>query len=67
VSAGQEADQYTVHDVLLPDNNFGNLLPDAVELRDGTLQKGFIMHNIILEQRDGLPPRSPYTSLQDVQ
>lgn len=51
MSAGQEADQYTVYDVLLPDNNFGNLLPNAIELRDGTLQKGFVRHNLILEQR----------------
>ena len=56
VSAGEQTDQYAIDDILLPDNNFGNLLPNAIELRDGTLQKGFIRHNLILEQRNRVPP-----------
>lgn len=33
--SGEQADQYTIDDILLADNDLSNFLPDAVELANG--------------------------------
>jgi hypothetical protein len=50
VAAGQKAGENSVHDGLLADNDFPDLVTDFLELAGGQLERGFRLHAFILPE-----------------